>query len=163
MLDDVKIRAATVADYPRACVLLDQLDEFHRERLPWLLRTPPTPPRGEQYFSDLITSEDSVVFVAETHDVIGIAITFLRTAPDLSIFIPQRWGVLDALAVAAECRRAGVGTRLVRAAEQWTRQKGVPWLELGVYEFNADARKFYERLGYLPLSSKLKKTLSNDG
>ena len=34
---------------------------------------------------------------------------------------------------------------------------GAPWVELNVYEVNAEARRFYEALGYLRLSTKLRK------
>jgi len=36
----------------------------------------------------------------------------------------------------------------------------VKWLELGVYELNHEARAFYAVLGYLPVSTKLRKPLS---
>jgi hypothetical protein len=40
----------------------------------------------------------------------------------------------------------------------WTLEAGAAWVELNVYEFNQDARHFYEALGYLPLSTKLRRT-----
>ena len=36
----------------------------------------------------------------------------------------------------------------VRAAEAWSRERGLPDVRLDVYEFNAGARRLYERLGY---------------
>ena len=36
------------------------------------------------------------------------------------------------------------------------------WLELGVYQFNEPARSFYEKLGYVPVSTKLRRPLDTE-
>ncbi|HEY3256251.1 MAG TPA: GNAT family N-acetyltransferase, partial [Polyangiaceae bacterium] len=73
------------------------------------------------------------------------------------LFIRQSWGVLDNIAVSQSWRRRGVGTALIHDAERWVRARGANWIELGVYEFNEDARSFYRALGYFPVSTKLRK------
>ena len=52
------------------------------------------------------------------------------------------------LAVAPECRKAGLGGRLMRAAEAWLTARGVRKLELMIRRDNADAAGFDHRLGY---------------
>ncbi|MFZ1062360.1 MAG: GNAT family acetyltransferase [Acidimicrobiales bacterium] len=52
------------------------------------------------------------------------------------------------VAVAPSHQRRGIGRSLVRAAEQWLVQRDVPKVQLMVRQTNADAEKFYERLGY---------------
>ena len=42
---------------------------------------------------------------------------------------------------------------VVARARAW----GAPWTELNVYAWNGEARRVYEALGYLPLSTKLGK------
>lgn len=42
----------------------------------------------------------------------------------------------------------GLGTALIRAAEEQVRRRDIEWAELGVERENADARRLYERLGY---------------
>ena len=49
---------------------------------------------------------------------------------------------------AAEGR--GIATALLRAADDWGRTNGYPWLTLNVFEGNGRARALYERLGYRP-------------
>jgi GNAT superfamily N-acetyltransferase len=56
---------------------------------------------------------------------------------------------------------AGEVRALTRAAERWAVGRGAKWLELGVYEFNAEARAFYQALGYSPVSTKLRKPLQD--
>lgn len=51
------------------------------------------------------------------------------------------------LAVEPELQRQGFGRRLMAAAEEWLRAQGAPKIQLMVREGNADAVRFYERLG----------------
>lgn len=52
------------------------------------------------------------------------------------------------LAVAPAFRRQGVGTMLLRSAEQWCRARGVPKLQLMVRSENVEVASFYTALGY---------------
>ena len=152
------VRPATLSDYEGVCALLGAVDELHRLNVPWMFQKPTIEPRSKDFFERLLLSEDSTVLVAEARArLVGVATALLRDAPDFPVFVRQRWGVLDNLAVLESWRRRGVGTWLTRDAERWARSRGAKWIELGVYEFNADARSFYQKLGYLPVSTKLRK------
>jgi ribosomal protein S18 acetylase RimI-like enzyme len=59
-------------------------------------------------------------------------------------------GWLYYLAVRPDRRGAGLGSALVRAAEAWLHQRGLPKAQLMVRGDNASAVAFYERLGYAP-------------
>ncbi len=58
---------------------------------------------------------------------------------------------LDDLSVAAPYRGAGIGTALLRRAEDYARELGVPAVVLHVERANTGARRLYERLGYRAL------------
>jgi GNAT superfamily N-acetyltransferase len=163
MTDEIAIRPASPADYEPTGALFDQLDALHREQLPWLFRAPSERPRSQDYFDTLSASDRGCVLVAEAGGLVGLACVRLQRAPELAVFIPQTWGVLDDLVVSATFRRRGVGARLLGAAESWVMERGAAWLELGVYNFNADARAFYEALGYSPVSTKLRRPLPGPG
>jgi ribosomal protein S18 acetylase RimI-like enzyme len=45
-------------------------------------------------------------------------------------------------------QRLGIGTALIRAAEELASERGVATAEIGVEEWNQDARRLYERLAY---------------
>lgn len=158
MTDTFSIRRATLSDYEQMRALLAEVDELHRLHLPWMFQEPAVEPRSKGFFEQLILDEHSALLVAEADSrLVGVATALLRTAPDFPVFIAQTWGVLDNIAVARGFRRRGVGSALIRDAERWVRGQGASWLELGVYEFNHEARAFYQSLGYAPVSSKLRK------
>jgi len=58
-------------------------------------------------------------------------------------------GTLWQLVVDEALQSCGIGTILIRAAEQRIHARGLHWAELGVEECNPRARALYERLGYI--------------
>jgi len=63
-------------------------------------------------------------------------------------------GTLWQLAVHDALRSCGIGTILIRGAEQRIRARGLRRAELGVEEDNPRARALYERLGYVAYGRK---------
>lgn len=155
-VEEVAVRLARLEDYEGVCALMEVLDGFHRARLPWMFQAPAEAPRSEAWFEDLLGRADSAVFVADAGCLVGVAVGCLRAAPELPVFVQQRWGVLDGLVVDPAWRRRGVGMLLARSVEGWAVGAGAAWVEVNVYAANPEARRFYEALGYLPLSMKLR-------
>lgn len=137
--------------------LLGELDELHRQRVPWLFRETTEPARSREEYAALIEGPDTTLLIAVAPEVVGVALVLLKTTPAFPVFVPAQFGLIDNLYVSPSYRRSGVGTALTRAAEEWARSRGGRWLELGVYEFNEGARAFYEELGYATVTRKLYK------
>ena len=57
-------------------------------------------------------------------------------------------GWIYQLAVEPRCRHRGLGRKLVRAAEDWLVERGLPKVQLMIRPTNAAVRLFYEALGY---------------
>ena len=57
-------------------------------------------------------------------------------------------GWINYLAVAPDCRKSGLGRRLMEEAEARLRALGCPKINLQVRSSNADVIGFYERIGY---------------
>ena len=67
------------------------------------------------------------------------------------------------LYVAPEHRRRGIGTALMRQAEDWARERGDRQIGLHVFCQNQPARRLYESLGFAPQSIWMVKPLDREG
>ena len=159
MTESFLIREAVATDYERVCALFAEVDALHAEHAPWMFRTPPSEPRSREFFASQLHHVDTALLVADSRELVGVATVVMRNAPEFGVFVPQRWGVLDNIAVAPNWRRRGVGSALTHAAEAWARARDAQFFEIVVYDFNTDARAFYDVLGYEPASTKLRKSL----
>jgi diamine N-acetyltransferase len=143
------LRAAVQEDYEAVCLLLAQGDHFHSEALPQIFRPIEGPARSREYFERILTNENAALFVAEQQStLVGMIHSEVRAAPDLSLFVSRHFVYIDDLVVSERFRHQGVGLALVERVHQWSREKGITEVELGVWEFNTPARIFYEKLGY---------------
>jgi ribosomal protein S18 acetylase RimI-like enzyme len=159
---DFTIRPATEADYTELNQIFATVDALHREALPHVFRTPDGPARSKDYVSTVISEQNIVLFVAESDGrIIGLVQAYVREAPDIPLFVPRRTAVIDNIAVREEFRRSGVGQALVERVERWAADENASQIELNVWEFNAGARGFYEKLGYVTARRGMSKPLGS--
>lgn len=130
------VRFATVAD---AAVVADLLDRFNRE-----YDTPTPGPAVLAARLERLLSSHNVVALLAGDPAVGLALLTLR---------PNVWhagpvALLDELYVVPVERGDGIGTGLLKAAEEACRQRGADLLEINVDGEDTDARRFYERRGY---------------
>ncbi len=100
-------------------------------------------------YADTLTSTDVGVFVAEVGErpVGCVEVQILRPSGSPTMIRPRV--VADVgIAVVADHRRSGIGTRLMEAAETWARSKGAQMMILNCHAANTAAVRFYEKLGY---------------
>lgn len=94
----------------------------------------------------------SLVLVARRDAQIIGTVRLVRAMPgviDTSAFTPvdEAYYVLG-LAVAPECRGAGLGRQLMDAAKAWARERGAQALWLDAYDHRAGAGAFYQKCGF---------------
>lgn len=149
------VRAALREDYPRLrAVLMDTLALHHQAR-PDVFCLTDTPPPSEEFITDLLSQGHGALFMAEydTH-VVGF-LTIRASTADQPYLMPVRFGIIDNVGVVAAQRRHGIGRALMLAAHAWAREQGLPQVRLSVWEFNTEARAFYEALGYATATRSL--------
>ncbi len=96
---------------------------------------------------DHVFAQSHVLLVAQRDGRRAGFVLMLDTMPDEVTNMPQ--GFIAYMAVEPAQRRSGVASRLLAAAEESARQRGLPYMGLMVTEENAAARRLYERAGYL--------------
>jgi ribosomal protein S18 acetylase RimI-like enzyme len=152
----ISIREATRDDYESICELYAEADAFHAEALPALFRVADGPARTEYFISHLIQDEDVALLVAEAGgELVGVVHVVERAAPDFPCVVPRRYAQVDSLAVKASFRRQGTGRSLMEEARRWAAGRGLPRIELTVWEFNQGAMALYEELGYETANRKM--------
>jgi GNAT superfamily N-acetyltransferase len=93
---------------------------------------------------DRSTAENREVLVAVDADrLVGLV-----TLGQRQHFAGETDAYVGELVVAAGMERRGVGTLLMRAAEEWGRRRGLKFLTLETGAANSTARAFYASLGY---------------
>jgi ribosomal protein S18 acetylase RimI-like enzyme len=143
------IRPANLEDYEALCTVFGEVDAMHCEALPQVFQEPDGPVRSREYVTAIISNKNMVLFVAESDgQIIGLVQAYVQEAPDIPLFVPRRYAVIDNVAVKQNFRRSGVGQALIEKAEQWAKGKKASQIELNVWEFNTGAAAFYDKLGY---------------
>ncbi|HEX3054491.1 MAG TPA: GNAT family N-acetyltransferase [Aggregatilineaceae bacterium] len=152
----ISIRVARHDDYEGLCAVMRELDDFHADALPRFFRHFDEPARPVQWFIDALNNPEWLLLVAEHEGVIvGLLSALVRQNPDLPMFVPRRWLVVDNVAVLNAYRRMGIGRALMQQAHAWAHEQRLAAVELTVWEFNADAIAFYEKLGYTTILRRL--------
>jgi ribosomal protein S18 acetylase RimI-like enzyme len=81
-------------------------------------------------------------------EIAGFASVWLGTPQDSDIMFPTTSLFIGEIVVAEAFRRRGIGRLLFQAVEVQGRQHGVEAIGLSVNTPNAQARAFYDSLGY---------------
>lgn len=133
---DTTPRIATTGE---ADVVAHLLDAFNTEFDTPTPGAPALAPRVAQ-----LLAEGQVIALLAGRPPVGLAV--LTLGPNVWYDGPV--ALLDELYVAPDRRGQGLGTQLLRHAEQVARGRGAELLEINVDGEDVDARRFYERHGY---------------
>ncbi len=132
----VKIRQATASDIPAMNELFQKDLGYAECRLEIV----------EKQFAGLDNSREAV-FVAEAEDDDGHIAGIIHVEKYNVLYFPTMANILG-LAVAADYRRQGIGSALLKRAEEWARKNGACSMRLNSGESRKQAHEFYRAQGY---------------
>jgi len=99
------------------------------------------------FLGNVLDSPDACLFVAEDDStILGYVFAALEPLSWKELRGPA--GFIHDVAVIAERRREGVGTKLIQAAIEWLRDLGAPRVILGTAAANATAHALFRHLGF---------------
>jgi len=116
------------------------------------------------YFADLekkVRETNGTILIAEDQGAhpLGWAAAH-ETEEDIYVVAEQRRvGYLAELYIVEGARGLGVGRKLIAECETWARRRGLPIITIGVLPKNTRAFTLYERSGYDPYATLLRKYL----
>jgi ribosomal protein S18 acetylase RimI-like enzyme len=148
-LATLSIRESLPSDAKALGNLLVEIQTLHVAALPSIFRPIEQDGQTEGLLTDQITTPDAQSFIAEEGGkIVGYIWVRMHRTPPIHLMVPRQFAEIDTLVVAETHRRAGVGRALVTRAQDWAIEQGADEIRLVVYEFNQDAIRFYERLGF---------------
>ena len=140
----VKIRQATTSDIPA-------MNELFRKDLGYAECTLEI---VENQFAGLDNSREAV-FVAEAEDDSSHIAGVIHVEKYNVLYFPTMANILG-IAVSADFRRQGIGSALLKCAEEWARENGASSMRLNSGESRKQAHEFYRALGYIDNKKQLR-------
>ena len=154
------IRRANENDITRVLDLLSQVLEIHAAIRPDFFISGTTKyTRGE--LAAIFANDNTPVFVADggNGEVIGYAFCAIKERPAKPYVRQARELYIDDLCVDGSFREKHVGKALFEFVCGEARRLGCSSVTLNVWEGNDAARRFYDKMGMRPQSTKMEKKL----
>lgn len=156
---DIQIRNMRLEDYPVFDGFMARLHSLHQKNRPDLF-LPSEHPLSREFFERGLENPNAVLLLAEADGKpAGMCVFELEDNPRDPLLIPGKRAYINDIFVGEEYRRLGIATALYRETERIAKERGARQLYLTVWEFNDDARRFYEKLGLRPRTCTMDKTL----
>lgn len=143
----MEIRDMESKDYPEIDRLMKELHELHVKGRPDLY-TELEHPYSREEFEKIVSDPEIIAILAEEKSVIiGLCIGTLRKKSGM---VEMRTMYIEDLIVDRNFRGKGIASQLYEEMEERGRNTGAKRLDLMVWEFNSDAKRFYEKQGMRP-------------
>lgn len=149
MTEPISYRRATIDDILTVCELGQILNAVHHEARPDIYTNATAEfARDKAHWLSSLQGEDRAMFLAEHGSTAVGFITVQVLRPISPLLQPLIVGRIGSVAVLERQRGRGVGTMLMKLAEEWARKRGANDLRLTVWAFNEQAVDLYQELGY---------------
>lgn len=133
MVKTFNIRRAGRDDVAELAVLFDGYRQFYKQES--------NPAEAKVFLTARLEKDESVIFVAENEQ--GVGLGFTQLYPMFSSVRMKPIWILNDLFVAKHARKLGVANALMDAAEKWAKSIGAVGLELATAKDNAAAKSVY--------------------
>ena len=135
---NVLVSRATAEELDEVGTLFDEYRVFYGQ--------PSDREAASQFLADRFECEDSVILLARDDD--ERAVGFAQLYPSFSSVGMKRIWSLNDLYVEESSRRAGVGTALITAVNDFARPSGAARVDLATAKENQAAKLLYEAMGF---------------
>lgn len=143
----MEIRDMESKDYPEIDRLMKELHELHVKGRPDLY-TELEHPYSREEFEKIVSDPEIIAILAEEKSVvIGLCIGTLRKKSGM---VEMKTMYIEDLIVDRNFRGKGIASQLYEEMEERGRNTGAKRLDIMVWEFNSDAKRFYEKQGMRP-------------
>ncbi|WP_225033636.1 GNAT family N-acetyltransferase [Paraburkholderia sp. XV] len=149
MTDSISYRRATIDDIFKICELGQILNAIHHLARPDIYADATTVmARDKPHWISSVQEEDRATFLAELGSKAIGFITVQVVQPISPLLQQMAVGRIGSVAVSEQLRGRGIGSTLMKLAEEWARKRGATDVRLAVWAFNEQAVDLYRELGY---------------
>jgi len=145
----VVIRRAMVDDAEGILALLEQVEAIHQKGRPDLFREHGTKYTITELFEIMADAERPIFVAVEGCKVVGYIFGIITETKDSTMLVDMKTIHLDDVCIDEKCRGMGIGGQLMEYVTAWAKSVGCNRMDLDVWEFNSDARRFYEKYGFV--------------
>lgn len=161
-MKEVRVSKASAKDIEEIQRLYQQLDQYHVDIYPRLLHAQDAP-RPEAYFQVWIDREYADFLLAKANGkVVGFLSVQKQVHPRSGVFKHHEYAMVDGFFVEAGYQGQGIGSKLMDAAVEWAKDRGVTNIQTSVWHDNASAQEFYKGRGFTPLTTRLELDLQGE-
>ena len=147
-VEPLEVRPATAGDAEIVRQLNRHVQQLHADALPHLFK-PPGDGIGAGIFEEMITRPETRVFIGyAAGEPVGYVAAQILSRPEQPLWYGMDVLVVDQIAVAPEHRGKGYGAQLLREAVTLAEARGIRQVELNVWTFNENARRFFAGQGF---------------
>ena len=144
----MQVRLAVEADKPGINELRRQVKLLHTAGEPSFF-APGFPQELADYLNVMFMKENGEVVVAERDgNIVGFACINYVERPASVFRNALKYCEIEEIGVDERCRRQGVGRALMDYIRARAKEKGFSRIDLNMWEFNENALKFYESMGF---------------
>jgi diamine N-acetyltransferase len=142
------VRDAKDTDLGTLLMLNKFVQQQHTDALPGLFKTSTEPQQIKDAFKNFIYDPNSLVLLAEETESAGYLFAQFQNHPANWARFELKLLYIQHLIVAPKFRRRGIATKLLSAALDAAKSRGVERIELDVWSFNSEAKHFYLKKGF---------------
>jgi ribosomal protein S18 acetylase RimI-like enzyme len=155
----MEIRSATPKDSLTLSALCRDVQSLHAEHHPKLFKMAQSDDFAVEFFDEMLATPDVTAYIAEDGGrPLGYILCRLVDRPENAFTYPIRYLLVDQISVRPDAQRKGVGTALLKQAEDFARELGLAKLQLDSWDFNLEAHACFEKFGFEKFNYRFWKT-----
>ena len=152
MQTDFLIRPMAEQDVENVTSLLCELHMLHYTERPDIY-IDSEKPFSEKTLRDLMSNSVPILVAQRENEIIGVCMASYKISQN-PLCTKRKIGYIEAIYVKDNMRRRGIGKALYKAISDTVKESGAETIELNVYDFNTEAKAFYESVG-MELKSRI--------
>ncbi len=150
-----RVRQAKDTDLEALLALNAFVQQQHADALPRLFKALTEPQQIKDAFKKFVSDPNSLVLLAEETELAGYLFAQFQNHPANWARFELKLLYIQHLTVTPMFRRRGIATKLLSAALDAARSRGIERMELDVWSFNSEAKNFYLKNGFKVFNERM--------